>query len=70
VDVSARAGLDRGITWATSVAAADFGGDGYPDLYICQYVDWSRANNPACNYVGKTPDVCPPKNFNGLPHKV
>jgi len=70
VDVSAKAGLDRGITWATSAAFADFDGDGYPDLYICQYVDWSFANHPACNYDGKTPDVCPPKSFKGLPHKV
>jgi hypothetical protein len=70
VDVSAKAGLDKGITWATSAAWADLDGDGWPDLYVCQYVDWSWDNNPKCNYDGKTPDVCPPKKFQGLPHKV
>ena len=70
VDVSARAGLDRGMTWATSAAWADFDGDGYPDLYVCQYVDWSFGNNPPCNYDSSTPDVCPPRTFSGLPHKV
>jgi hypothetical protein len=70
VDVSSRAGLDRGITWATSAAWADLDGDGWPDLYVCQYVNWSWHNNPRCNYDGKTPDVCPPKRFDGLPHKV
>jgi hypothetical protein len=70
VDVSAEAGLDKGITWATSAAWADFDGDGWPDLYVCQYVNWSFANHPQCNYDGKTPDVCPPKQFLGLPHKV
>jgi hypothetical protein len=70
VDVSAKAGLDKGITWATSAAWADLDGDGWPDLYVCQYVDWSWTNNPACDYDGKTPDVCPPKRFQGLPHKV
>jgi hypothetical protein len=66
----ADSGLD-GITWATSAAWADFDGDGYPDVYICQYVDWSLDNNPHCRYYNETVgDVCPPKNFNGLPHKL
>jgi hypothetical protein len=69
-DVTAAAGLDRGITWATSAAFGDLDGDGYPDLYVCQYVNWSLANNPTCDYDGQTPDVCPPRGFDGLPHKV
>ncbi|HKB01386.1 MAG TPA: CRTAC1 family protein [Gemmataceae bacterium] len=70
-DVSTPAGLARGITWATSAAFADLDNDRYPDLYVCQYVDWSFANHPTdCNYDGKTPDVCPPKRFSGLRHKV
>jgi hypothetical protein len=69
-DVTAEVGLDQGITWATSAAFGDLDGDGYPDLYVCQYVNWSFANNVACNYDGKTPDICPPRNFDGLPHKL
>jgi hypothetical protein len=69
-DVSATVGLDKGITWATSAAWADLDGDGYPDLYICQYVDWSFANNPRCDYENKVRDVCSPKKFQGLPHKL
>jgi hypothetical protein len=69
-DVSGPAGLDRGITWATSAAWADLDGDGYPDLYVCQYVNWSFSNHFPCDYDGKTPDVCPPKKFLGLPHKL
>jgi hypothetical protein len=70
VDVSAKAGLDRGVTWTTSAGWADFDGDGQVDFYACQYVNWSFANNPDCNYDGKTPDVCPPKKFQGLQHLV
>ena len=69
-DVTAKAGLDKGVTWATSAAFADLDGDGYPDLYLCQYVDWSWQKNPVCHYDGKTRDVCPPKNFHGLMHKL
>jgi hypothetical protein len=69
-DVTLRAGLNKGITWATSAAFADLDGDGYPDLYVCQYVNWSWDNHPPCTYDGKTPDVCPPKSFSGLQHKV
>jgi hypothetical protein len=69
-DVTAKAGLGEGITWATSAAFGDLDGDGYPDLYVCQYVNWSFANNPRCDFDGKTNDVCPPRNFDGLPHKV
>ena len=70
VDVTARVGLDKGIEWATSAAFADLDGDGFPDLYVSQYVDWSWEKNPPCNYDGKTPDICPPRHFNGLTHKV
>jgi hypothetical protein len=69
-DVTAQAGLAQGLTWATSAAFGDLDGDGYPDLYVCQYVNWSLANNPVCRYDGKVPDMCPPRNFEGLPHKV
>jgi hypothetical protein len=69
-DVTAEAGLDKGITWATSAAFGDLDGDGYPDLYVCQYLNWSWNNHPRCGFDGKRPDVCPPKNFDGLPHKV
>jgi enediyne biosynthesis protein E4 len=39
---------------------------------VCQYVDWSfEHNHPLnCNYDGHTRDVCPPKNFTGLEHKL
>ena len=70
VDVSAAAGLDKGVTWTTSVGWADFDGDGFPDFYACQYVNWSFDNHPTdCHYTGP-PDVCPPKRFKGLRHLV
>lgn len=70
VDVSKQAGLPDGL-WTVSAAWGDLDGDGYPDLYVCQYVDWSFENHPLnCHYDGTTRDVCPPKNFTGLEHKL
>jgi len=71
VEVTAKAGLDDKL-WSTSAAWGDLDGDGYPDLYICHYADWSFENNPFC--LGYTSDVkrdvCPPLRFKGLPHSV
>ena len=65
VDVTQKAGLGCERSWSTSAAWADLDGDGYADLYVCHYVDWSVQNNPPCE--GYSPevarDVCPPKQF-------
>jgi hypothetical protein len=67
-EVTRRAGLTDTL-WSTSAAWGDLDGDGFPDLYVCHYVNWSWDNNPPCkDYRDQTkPDVCPPKAFLGLP---
>jgi hypothetical protein len=71
VEVTARAGLDDKL-WSTSAAFGDLDGDGWPDLYITHYVDWSFQNNPKCNGYSSdvARDVCPPLRFKGLPDTV
>jgi enediyne biosynthesis protein E4 len=68
-EVMRQAGLNDAL-WSTSAAWGDLDGDGFPDLYVCHYVNWSFANNPPCkDYRDQTrPDVCAPKVFLGLPH--
>ncbi len=68
-DVTAAVGLDKDILWTTSAAFGDLDGDGWPDLYVCQYVNWSFANHPICSD-HQSRDMCPPRSFDGLPHKV
>lgn len=72
VDVTKKTRLDSDRAWSTSAAWADLDGDGYPDLYVCHYVDWSFQNNPLCE--GYSPeverDVCPPKQFDAQPHTL
>jgi hypothetical protein len=56
--------------WSTSGAFGDFNQDGYLDLYVAHYVDWSFQNDPGCVAAGSTNgtrEACPPKMFNGLP---
>jgi hypothetical protein len=72
VEVTREAGLLGKHFWGTSAAFADLDGDGYPDLYVCQYVDWSFANHPECEgYApGVERDVCPPRQFEARPHAL
>ncbi len=67
-DVTTAAGLTS-TSWSTSAGWGDLDGDGFPDLYVCHYCNWSWENNPPCkDYRDQTkPDVCPPKKFDGLP---
>jgi hypothetical protein len=70
-DVAQEAGLNDGM-WSTSAAWADLDGDGFPDLYVCHYVDWSfKTKDPVCiGFDGKRRDICPPGHFAALPHRL
>ena len=51
LDVTAGAGVAGGEDmWSTSAAFGDIDGDGYPDLYVANYVDFSLDNNPICGH--------------------
>lgn len=71
VDVTDRAGL-KDDSWSTSAGWGDIDGDGFPDLYVCHYCDWSFANHIHC--AGQAPgvshDVCPPERFKPLIHAL
>ncbi len=71
VEVTKQAGLTDDL-WSTSAAWADLDGDGYPDLYVCHYADWSlTANHPRCvGYDSKRRDICGPIQFTALPHRL
>jgi hypothetical protein len=72
VEVTREAGLLGEHFWSTSAAWGDLDGDGWPELYVCQYVDWSLNNNPICSGYGGSVarDICSPKQFESLPHAL
>ena len=70
VNVTKAAGLDDDL-WSTSAGFADLTGSGFPDLYVCHYVNWSFANNPPCKEKnGTRRDICSPLVFESQPHTL
>jgi hypothetical protein len=71
VDVTEQVGLADD-SWSTSAGWGDLDGDGFPDLYVCHYVDWSFANNPLCkgNTLGVERETCGPERFRPLVHAL
>jgi hypothetical protein len=51
--------------WSTSAAFGDFDNDGFLDIYIAHYVNWSFSNHPPCKSLS-VPDVCAPGNFDAF----
>ena len=48
--------------WSTAAAWGDINQDGWLDLYVAHYANWSFENNPACMVDGMR-DVCGPRDF-------
>jgi hypothetical protein len=71
VDVTEPMGL-RDQAWNTGAGWADLDGDGWPDLYVCRYTDWSFANHPVCAGLqpGVEREVCPPHRFKPQMHAL
>lgn len=66
-EVTLETGLDDRL-WSSSAAWGDFNADGALDVYVVHYVDWSFDKNPECEgSAGHPREVCPPRQFNGLP---
>ncbi len=70
VDVSAKAKL-HDPHWATSCGWGDIDGDGYLDLYVCNYAEVDLDKYPPCEYgPKKVPYSCPPWMFASVPHRL
>ena len=70
-DVTAKAGVGDDGNWSASAGWFDFAKDGYLDLVVANYLDWSPKDNPWCGE--RTPgyrSYCAPGNYKGLRIKL
>lgn len=69
-DATLAGGLDDSL-WSTSAGWGDLNGDGFLDMYVAHYVNWSFQNDPYCpSVIPDQREICAPKFFEGLPDVV
>jgi enediyne biosynthesis protein E4 len=70
-DVTAKAGVADSSQWSTSAAWIDYDKDGWLDLVILNYIEWSPANNQWCGERGPGyRSYCSPNNYKGQKTKL
>ncbi len=70
-DVTSKAGVGDDGNWSTSAGWFDFDKDGWLDLVVTNYLDWSPKDNPWCGE--RKPgyrSYCAPGNYKGLRTKL
>lgn len=68
-DVTAAAGVDDP-RWSTSASFVDLDGDGWLDLYVANYVDFSIASHRPCRSGSGRPDYCGPNAYDGAADRL
>ncbi len=66
-DVTKSAGLDQPILWSSTAVFFDADRDGWLDLYVANYADWSPEADKWCSLDGKTKVYCGPSMYTGVP---
>ena len=62
-DVTAMAGTANSGSWGVSAAFVDYDRDGWLDLFVGNYLDYSLDRDVDCQSVSGRPDYCPPRTY-------
>jgi hypothetical protein len=66
-DVTARAGVAGDGHWGSGASFVDYDRDGYLDLYVANYVNYTVAGNKKCYNYTSAPDYCAPTTYPPAP---
>jgi len=70
-DVTAAFGLaDGGTAFSSSAAFLDYDRDGFLDLYVARYVEWSVEADVECSPDGEVRTYCTPEVYDGAPNRL
>ena len=68
-NVTGKAGLGGKEMWSVSAGWFDFDADGHLDLFVVNYVQWSKDKDPPCT-TGGVRTYCHPRHYTGLPNQL
>ncbi|HXD75005.1 MAG TPA: VCBS repeat-containing protein, partial [Vicinamibacterales bacterium] len=70
-DVSKKSGTEgHAGDWSVSAAWIDYDRDGWPDLFVTHYLNWSEATAGACRSASGRPDYCSPNAYQPQPSRL
>ena len=64
-DATKASGLASRSAFSTSALWFDYDRDGYLDLFVCNYVNWSSEHDVFCSLDGKNKSYCTPEAYQG-----
>jgi enediyne biosynthesis protein E4 len=69
-DTTRKSGLAGPIEFSASAAWVDYDKDGFLDLVVTNYVQWSIDRDAYCTLDGKSKSYCTPESYKGLPVRL